>query len=423
MARTEQAAPGADPLEPTPRSVRRRETFRALAHYDFRLLLVGNMFSQLGQWSMQVGKGWLVFELTGSPLQLGLVAFSQGVGMFLLAPLGGALADRFDRRRITLASQTVLMVVALTIAFIVITDVVQVWHLYITAFVMGGAFAINGPSRQSMVHDLVGKRDLTNAIALNSVTMNSMRVIGPSVGGVLVGTVGVEWTFLMQAGCYVAAMSTVLLMRQKRFEANDTQKESFFTSMAQGFSYARRDPTISRLLIIALISSSMGMAYMHLLPAYVGDVLDREGGTLGFLMTASGTGGLLAAAALTLAGSFRGRGSLLLFSVAMTGVMQIFLGGFGILVIAIPVLALLGTVGSINLVLNNTLLQTNVDDRYRGRVISLYFQTFSLSPLGALGGGAVAEIIGLQASLIIIGSIVTVSVLYIFATSPQIRRL
>lgn len=401
----------------------RAETFAALAHRDFRLLLIGNMFTQLGQWTQQVGKGWLVYTLTGSPFQLGLVAFCNGAGMFVGAPIGGALADRFDRQKMMLVSQVSLMVIALVLAFLVFTDTIRIWHTYVTAFASGWFFAMNGPARQSLVHDIVGKRDLVNAIALNTVTMNSMRVLGPSLGGLLIATVGIEGTFFLQAGGYAGSLLAVLLM-QAVTSPQPEARSAFFRSILDGANYARKDRTLATLLTIAFVSGLLGMVYMQLLPAYVGDVLHKDrGSVLGFLMTAGGVGGLLGAMGVAVMGDFRWKGRLLLTAVAATGLLQMGLGAFGHLEVAIFLLAGLGMANAITLTMNNSLIQTHVADHYRGRVMSLHFLTFSLQPLGVLVGGRIAEAIGLEPALLLLGGLVAGAMLGIAALSPRIHRL
>ena len=421
MAKQDTDSPaGADAAGPPPRT----RIYAALAHRDFRLLMAGNVATQLGQWTQQVGKGWLVYTLTESTLQLGLVSFFMGVGMFMGAPVGGALADRFNRRRVILVSQVGLMVIALILAFLVLSDTVKIWHLYLGALASGTCFATNGPSRQSLVHDLVGKRDLPNAIALNTVSMNSMRVIGPAIGGVLVGTVGIEGTFFVQAAGYVVAMIMVLMMRTPPQPRIDDHRP-MLQSMVEGARYARRDNTIALLLLIGFVSGFLGMAYMQLLPAYVGNVLNQDkGSVLAYLMAAGGAGGLVGALIVTFLGEFRWKGRLLVAAVTTTGLLLLLLGGTSSFAFAIPVLAALGAAGAITLTLTNTLLQVNVADQFRGRVMSLYFMlSFSLQPLGVLVSGAVAESVDLQPTIMALGATLVVAMLLIVISSARIRRL
>ncbi|MEE9284579.1 MAG: MFS transporter [Dehalococcoidia bacterium] len=401
---------------------KRAGALRALAHRDYRLLLAGTVGSQLAMWSQQLGMGWLVYELTGSPFQLGLVFFFNGIAMLLLAPVGGTLADRFDRRGVMAISQTAMVAGVLLLAMLVVTDVVRIWHIYILSFVISAFFALNTPSRQAIVHDLVGPADLTSAVSLNAVSMNSMRVVGPAVGGVLLATVGVEGTFFLQAGGFLWAMLLVLLIRRRHVPASSNQAP-FLASIRDGFQYARRDRNIATLLVVAVVFSILGMSYMQLMPAYAGDVLGLEGGGFGLIMALSGVGALLGAVAVTVLGDFTGKGRAILGSVLVTGVLIVGLGAFGSFAAAVPVLAGLGLASAVTMALSQVLLHTAVEDQYRGRVMALYFLTFGLQPLGGLPAGAIAEVIGIQPMFAIMGVLVIVITGWITVTSPHLRRL
>ena len=367
-------------------SGRRGQVFSSLGHRDFRFLITGTFLTQVGQWTQQIGQGWLVFQITGSTLQLGIVALFMGGAMLFFAPIGGALADRFNRTRLMFMSQSVIMSAALVLAFLVVTDVVELWHIYVGAFITGGSFAVNGPARHSLVFDIVGGRDLQNAIALNSLAMNSMRVVGPSIGGVMLSTIGVEGTFFFQAACYVGGMVTALMLRT-RPKQTESQRPPFFHSLVAGIRYARTNRTILLLLTTTTVSALFGMAYIQLMPAYAGDVLELGGGGFGYLMMASGVGGVMGAAAIVFMGEFQQKGRALLSAVALTGVLVLVLGAWPILGIVIVALIGLGIGSSLNFALGNTLMQLNVDDEYRGRAQGL------LGILGNSGLRPVAAII------------------------------
>ena len=396
--------------------------FAALEHRDFRLLLLGNLATQLGQWTQQVGQGWLVYQLTHSEFQLGLVAFCNGMGMVMGSPVGGALADRFQRRKVISFSQTMLAAIALTLAFLVMTGHIQIWNMYLTALGSGILFGINGPSRQSLVHDMVSPQHLSNAIALNTVTMNSMRVIGPSIGGAMIGTVGIQGTFFMQAGGYVTALVMLFFMR-----SNNTSTAAgtpFFSSIVAGTKYVRRQPVIATLLAMAVFSALLGMVYQPLMPAYVGKVLhSNEGSLLGWILTCGGVGGLFGAFGVALLGEFRWKGRLLLGVVICTGLLQALLGGVSALPVVFFTVAGLGFTGAITLTMNNTLLQTMVDDEYRGRVMSLYFISFGIQPIGALVAGRIAESWGLQHTLLGTGALVAAGMVMVALLARRVREL
>ena len=310
------------PLPPTP------TRFGALRHADFRFLLMGNLFTQMGQWSQQLGKGWLVYnDLGGSAFQLGVVAFAQGAGMFFMSPVGGALADRLNRRHLMLFSQVSLALVALALALIVMTDVVKIWHVYILAFLSGSFFALNNPARMSAIHDIVGRQDLPSAVSINAVVMNSMRVIGPAAGGALLIAIGTEGTFFLQSAGYVGGVISVLLMR-RRFSAGRAGAP-FFQSIADGVRYARGDRTIRALLTVSFLAALLGMSMTQLMAAFAKDVLGQEEGGFSALFITLGVGGLAGALMLVVKGDIRNKG-LVYFSAAIgTGLFIAAMGAVG----------------------------------------------------------------------------------------------
>ena len=354
--------------------------FGALRHADFRFLLTGNLFTQMGQWSQQLGKGWLVYnDLGGSALQLGVVAFAQGAGMFLMSPVGGALADRLNRRHLMLFSQVSLAVVALVLALIVMMDIVKIWHVYILAFLSGSFFALNNPARMSAIHDIVGREDLPSAVSINAVVMNSMRVIGPSVGGVLLIAVGTEGTFFLQSAGYVGGVFSVLLMRRK-FAAGGT-RAPFFQSIADGIRYARGDRTIRALLAVSFLAALLGMSMTQLMAAFAKDVLGQEEGGFSVLFITLGVGGLVGAVMLVVKGDIRNKGLVYFCAAIGTGLFIAAMGAAGNLVFSFAAMVVLGATSASTLALGNTLVQTNVADEFRGRAMSLYFPL--LQPLPA----------------------------------------
>jgi len=397
----------------------------AFAYPDFRLLLWSNLVTQGGQWTQQVGRGWLIVHTLSKAhgeLQLGLTAFCTGAAMLISAPLGGVLADRFDRRRVIMATQFGLLIVALAMSILVSTHSIRLWHMYVLSFASGSVFSMNGPTRQALVHDVVEERDLTGAITLNSVVMNSMRVIGPALGGSLVWVAGVQGTFWVQAGCYVLAMSQVMQMK-KTNRTKGAARGAFVKNLVEGVRYTRRDALLGPLLLIAFVTGFLGMGYLQLMPAYVTNVLHSDQGrTLGWLLTCEGVGAFIGAVVATAMGDYRHRGRLLVSVVIAFGCLIVVLGLVNSLIGAMLLLVVLGAINSTVLVTNNILIQTNVSDQYRGRVFSLYFLTFSLAPMGVLLGGSIAELISLDTTFIALGGSVAIIVLWLTTRSPSVRR-
>lgn len=396
--------------------------FSSLAHRDFRLVLLGTFGVQFGQWTQQIGRGLLAWQLTKSEFQLGLVTMAMGLAMFLAAPIGGVLSDRFDRRKVIMVSQACLMANSLATALLVALNAITLSELYVLSFTNGALFAFNGPSRQAIIFEIVGKRDLPNAIALNSVTMNAMRVIGPAVGGIMVATVGIEGTFYIQSGGYVVSLLSVVAMRHVR--AQETKETgSFLRNMADGLSYIRRTDVVRSLLIVSIIGSLLGTSFVPLMPAYVDHTLHLSDSAFGYLMASLGGGAMLGSVFVAATGGSGGKGMLLIGVVVSTGALLMVLGGLPVVGVAAVALLGLGFCNAVTLALCNTLLQINLQDVYRGRVMSIYFLTFGLSSFGSLALGSVAEAMGLRVSFVGLGIMVLALIGFVNLRSSKVRRL
>ncbi len=342
--------------------------------------------------------------------------------MFLAAPLGGVISDRLDRRKVVFATQFALMVVALTLAILVTTDSVRFWHLYLTAVITGVSVSINGPTRNAMVHDLVDEKNLTSAVTLNSLSMNSMRVLGPAIGGVMIGFAGIEGTFWMQAACCIIAMTQVVQIRP-RARLPSAGTVSIFKSLTDGISYIRRDPMLGPLLLIAFFTGLLGLGFLQLMPAYVGDVLHSDKGSLlGWLLTAEGIGALLGSLAAAVFADYHRRGRLLLGLVISFGLCLVVLGFVDNFAGAMVLLLVLGGLTAMMLTNNNVLIQLYVSEQYRGRVFSIYFLNFSLAPLGTLLSGALTKVVALQTTFIGLGVAVAIAAIWIGSRYPRLRR-
>ncbi|HXZ27235.1 MAG TPA: MFS transporter, partial [Terriglobales bacterium] len=212
---------------------------RALRHRNFQLFFGGQLISLIGTWMQNVAQAWLVYRLTGSSLLLGAVAFANQIPVFLFAPLGGIMADRHNRHRVVIATQTAMMVLAFALAALTLTNLVKVWHIFVLAALLGVANSYDIPARQSFLVDMVGKEDLMNAIALNSSMFNGARVVGPAVAGLLVAWVGEGWCFLGNAISYIAVIAGLLLMKLPPWVKLE-HSESAMAHMAEGFRFVRR---------------------------------------------------------------------------------------------------------------------------------------------------------------------------------------
>ena len=292
---------------------------------QFRILLTSTLFAQMGLWTQQIALSWLVFDLTDSPLQLGLVAVCSGGTMTVCAPFSGALADRLDRRKVLIVSQFLLASLAVAIATLVATDVVEVWHLYVTAALTGVCFSANGPSRHTLAFDMVTERELASAISLNSIAQNLMRVAGPAVSGILIGSIGVEGAYFVQA---VASVVSMLMLSRIRpvTTRRPLVRENIFTSILQGLAYVRRDQPLLLLLTHSVIASICVLGFLSLMPAYTNNALDFGPGGFGLLMSLMGVGGLLGSVFVAGLGYPVGKGKWLVMAAVVAGAMLLGMG-------------------------------------------------------------------------------------------------
>ena len=374
-----------------------RGTFASLAVPQFRLVLAGTVLSQIAGWMEEVARGWLVLQLTDSAFQLGLIGFIRGITQLVFSPIAGVLADRLDRRRLAAATQIVPGAVALAIGILVATDAIQMWQLYILTCVSGLSQAVNVPTRQVLVYDVVGGENLTNAIALNAVVANVARIIAPAVGGIFIGLTGIASTYYAQALFMLLATAATLSLRTMIH--TEPVRTPVWQGIREGMSYVRRDPTVGRLVLLNVIPTLFIYPYVSMMPIFAKDVLHSGSAGFGILLTGVGFGSIpggLIVAGMTHSrkkGRTMGIAALLYMGmVALFALSTIFALSFAILVVA-------GVGWSMMVTLNQTLLQINIEDAFRGRVLSLYSMAGGFTPFGNLAMGASADAFGVQAAV------------------------
>ena len=379
------AASGALPSPPSP--------FRALRHRNFRLFFGGQLVSLIGTWMQSVAQSWLVYRLTGSSVLLGTVGFCSQIPVFVLAPLGGAAADRYDRHRIIVATQTASLVLAFALAALTLFTHVTVWEILVLSALLGLVNAFDIPARQSFVVEMVGPSDLMNAIALNSSMFNGARIVGPAIAGLLVAAIGEGWCFAANAASYIAVIAGLLLMTRTRRLA--TSKGSPVREIAEGFGYVKRTTPIKALLLLLGLVSLMGMPYAVLMPIFAEELLHGGARGLGILMGASGLGALFGALMLTRRDGLAGLGRWIALSCAGFGVSLVVFAFSRTLWLSAVLLVPVGFSMMVQMASSNTLIQSMVPDRLRGRVMAVYTMMFmGMAPLGALLAGALAARFG-----------------------------
>src|SRR5512139_3576942 len=289
------------------RSTRTPRTFRSLQHRNYRLYFAGQLISVAGTWMQIVAQAWLVYELSHSELMLGIVGFAAAIPSLLISPWGGVVVDRVNRRNLLVITQASAMVLAFILAALTFAGIVQVWEIVALAALMGIVNAFDGPARQAFVVEMVGRDDLPNAIAINSMMFNGARVIGPALGGMLLATVGTAWCFLINGVSFLAVIGCLLLMRLTP-RTQVLQIGSPWNDMKHGLHYVLRHREIFALLMLALIFSVFGISYSTILPAFVDQVLHAEATGYALLNAFIGVGAVCGALIMAHYGDRGGRG-------------------------------------------------------------------------------------------------------------------
>ena len=378
-------------------------TLRALRHRNFQLFFSGQLISLTGTWMQTVAQAWLVYRMTKSPLLLGSVGFASQIPVFLFAPLGGITADRVNRQRLVIATQTAAMILAGILAVLTLTGRVQVWHIFVLASMLGVVNAFDIPGRQSFLVDMVGKEDLMNAIALNSSMFNGARIVGPAIAGVLVAKIGEGWCFGANSISYIAVIVGLMLMHVRC--APRAGKGSPIADIVEGFRWVNHTRVIRALLLLLGLVSVVGMPYTVLMPVFADKILHGGARGLGILMGATGVGALFGALTLAAKTGVRGLGRWVAFACASFGT-SVFLFSFSrSFWLSVALLLPAGYSMMLQMACSNTLVQTMVPDQLRGRVMSVYSMMFmGMAPFGAFFGGALAHHIGAPATVAIGGA-------------------
>ena len=394
---------------------------RALRSRNFQLFFSGQLISLVGTWMDTIAEAWLVYRLTGSSLLLGTVAFASQIPVFLMAPLGGMAADRWDRRSIVIATQSTSMILALALAILTLTGRIHVWEVIALAALMGVVNAFDIPARQAFLVDMVGREDLMNAIALNSSMFNGARVIGPSIAGILVASYGEGWCFFANAVSYIAVIAGLLMMRVQKTAA-EKHSVSPFEHIAEGFRFVSNTAPIRVILMLLGLVSLVAMPYSVLMPIFAEHILHGDARTLGVLMCATGVGALTGALVLATRTGVRGLGRWVWMACAGFGTSLILFAFSHWYVVSVLLLIPVGFTMMVQMASSNTLIQAMVPDRLRGRTMAVYSMMFmGMAPLGALFSGALADRIGAPWT-VALGGVGAIAGAAIFArTLPGIR--
>jgi MFS family permease len=398
---------------------------RALRHRNFRLFWTGQLISLVGTWMQTIARGWLVLELTHSPFWLGMVGFATSVPVLVLSLWAGAVADNVSRRRMVIWTQSCLMLGALILALLTFTGTVQVWHVLAISLFVGVATAFDTPARQALMVELVGKEDLMNAVALNSTIFNGARVVGPTVGALVLAWQGPAMAFFLNGLSYIAVIIGLLRIKLPPF-IRKPQMSGHMQRVLEGLRYVRHHDTLAVLMVLVAVVSVFAFPYTVLMPVFADSVLGVGEQGYGTLMAASGIGSLIGALSLAVQSA---RPSMRRGRIIITGavLMPVFLGIFALSTNFLLSLAMLVGVGWTMISVNattNTVIQTTVPDELRGRVSGVYsFLFIGMAPLGNLQAGLLADRIGAPLALAV-GAVVTgLTALYVLVRKRQVLAL
>jgi MFS family permease len=399
-------------------------TFAALRYRNYRLWFIGQALSLMGTWMQSVAQGWVVYQITGSRFALGAISFANTIPtLFLMLP-AGAVADRVSRRTLLIWTQTAMMLCAFILTALTAAGVLQVWHVAVLAFALGVANSFDAPARQSLAVEMVeDRRDLMNAIALNSTMFNLGRVVGPAVGGVVLAALGPAWCFGLNGVSFLAVIGALLGMRLPPHPA-PTSREPLTQQGAAGLRYIRTNGPVRLIILLLGVSTLFGFSYSTLMPAYAVDVL-RVGETgLGLLTTSVGVGALAGSLTVASLGHVRRKGRLLLagsclFPTALLGFA--FSRSFPL---SLALLAAVGFGFVLQNTTSNTIVQMLVPDHLRGRVMAVYTLTFfGTMPFGSLLVGSIAQVLGPTVAVAIGAAATLACALWILLAQPAMLRL
>ena len=395
----------------------------AFRHRNFRLFYWGMLVSLIGTWMQQVGQSWLVLQLTNDALWLGLVAAAQFTPVLFLGLFGGIVADAVSKKKALIVTQICAGILAFALGLLVLTNLVEVWHVFVLALLLGVVNSFDMPVRQAFVVEMVGRQDIANAVALNSANFNVTRIIGPAIAGLSIAAIGLHPLFFINAISYVAVVIGLFLMRDSELRPPSEKAvvernwRSVIDRLAEGLRYTRQDPQIFLAISVLGVVATFALNFSVLIPLVARDVLSGDADTYGFLMAATGVGSLVAA--LSIAFGARPTMVRLLVGAGVVGLSMIGLGLSRWLPLSLGLMFLAGW-GTISMAaVCNTLIQLRVPDVLRGRVASVYTTVFAgATPFGGLFSGSLAALGGPPAALIAGGAVAVVAAVVGFARRP-----
>ncbi|MDY6917411.1 MAG: MFS transporter, partial [Chloroflexota bacterium] len=395
---------------------------RVLHNRDYSLLWTGQFGHSAALWVEAIARSWLIWELTGSATLLATVNLLRAMPMLFFGLFGGVLADRFDKRKILIVCQTVTLANYLVIATLVVTGTVQVWHVLLSAFVMGSSMSFNQPARTALVPSLVGDDELQSAVALNAAAMNVTRVVGPGVAGLLIAPLGISGVYYISAGVYVLTLVTTIMMRVPPVIAR-AEKTSMRTDMGETFRYVFKTKTVLALVLLALVPMVFGMPYMTVMPVLADEVLHVGASGFGWLQSAAGVGALLVVLLIAAMKRVPRTGLFTLVSIFAFGALLMAFSQCTWYPLSLVMIAFVGLTSTASRVFINTSLLETAAPEMRGRVMSVYTLDRGLIPLGTMVIGPLVDAVGAPLALLAMSGVCMLLPLIMGLVFPFVRRI
>ncbi len=400
----------------------RFQAFSALKHRNYRIYWFGMLVAITGWQIQMVAQAWLVYKLTDSPFYLGLAGLAQAIPTIVLTLFGGVVADRVDRRKLLILTQTGTGLLMLVLAVLVGTELVQIWHILLIAFLIGAIWAFDQPARMALVPHLVDREDLMNAVAMGSMIWQGSRIIGPALAGVLLATVGYAACFYLTTIGFLAMVGSLVLVRVPP-TASIAATQNVAQNLVEGINFILHSPVFFTLIGMTFFNSLFGFSYVTLMPVFAESILHvgERGG--GLLMGISGVGAVIGTTAIASLGNFKYKGRLILIGGTAFGLTLLLFSLSPWYYVSLGVLFVSGIVNSFYLTSVNTMLQDLVPDQLRGRVMGIYGLTWSVLPLGGMVAGGVATVAGAPFAVGMGGVLVAAMAVVVALLVPRVRSL
>ena len=399
-----------------------RHTFSSLSgNRDFAYLFASNVGFFFGMQMMMILSGWLVIHQWDNAAFLGYLMATAAIPMLVLAPIGGVVSDRVDKRRLILATQCVIVLTSSTVSVLILTGAIQFWHLLVITPVSAAAFSFNIPGRQALVAILVPRDRLMNAISLSTAAMNVSRIVAPAMAGLLVAPIGIGGAYVVATVFYASAAAATVFLPPAR--PRRLREFTFLEDFAGGFQYIRSSALLMGLLLFATVPMIFAMPYQTLLPVFADDVWKVGSAGFGAVQAAAGVGGLIGAFVVANLDDYRRKGTLMVGTALAFGALLLLFALLPWFGLALGLMAAIGFVSMAFMTVNNTAIQMVIPDEVRGRVMSVMMMTFGLMPLGAVPAGIAAQSIGAPPVVAVAAVLFIMSTLGIFAAAPALRNL